>query len=158
MRIRLSLIRHLISPKCNRRLQRDHRALNAIIMIFWFFSLQFLRSQAFSRVLLKLLARCKLPVLFKCDLFILKQESLSLPSNNSIILFMRGKGRYRKVTNAFGVGKWTASETIINICEVISSTCGPKYMKPPRTIEEVECLSAEFYKEHDFPRCTRAID
>ena len=87
------------------------------------------------------------------------REPLSVETQVAIALYyLSEEGRYRKIANAFGVGKSTVSETVRNVCNVISKECGPKYIKLPSTIEEVESLSDGFYKTHNFPQCIGAID
>ena len=87
------------------------------------------------------------------------REPISVETQVAMTLYyLSDEGRFRKVANAFGVGKSTVSETIRNVCKILSSECGPKYIKLPSTIEEIDFLTGELYKEHDFPQCIGAID
>ena len=87
------------------------------------------------------------------------REPISVETQVAMTLYyLSDEGRFRKVANAFGVGKSTVSETIRNVCKILLSECGPKYIKLPSTIEEIEVLMGEFCKEHDFPQCIGAID
>ena len=74
------------------------------------------------------------------------------------LYYLTDEGRFRKVANAFGIGKSTVSTKIREVCMVITNYLGPKFIKLPSTIEEVEMLTAGFYRAHNFPQCIGAID
>ena len=51
--------------------------------------------------------------------------------------YLAEKGRMRKVSNSFGLGKATVSKLIRRVTSVISEKLGPKYIALPETKEEV---------------------
>ena len=54
------------------------------------------------------------------------------------LYYLSDEGRYRKVANAFGLGKSTVSEIVRRVCAVISIVLGPKYIKFQKTENEVK--------------------
>ena len=74
------------------------------------------------------------------------------------LYYLCDEGRYRKVANAFGIGRSTVSTVIKEVTELISKKLGPKLIKFPTTTEEVEKSVNFFYKQHGFPQCLGAID
>ena len=44
------------------------------------------------------------------------------------LYYLADKGRFRKVTNAFGIGKSSVSAKIREVCMVITKYLGPKYI------------------------------
>ena len=66
------------------------------------------------------------------------------------LYYLADEGRYRKVANAFGIGG--------EVTYLISCKLGPKFIKFPSTIEEVEQSVNLFYRYHGFPQCLGAID
>eukprot|EP00112_Aurelia_sp_Birch-Aquarium-sp1_P016418 Seg3721.2 transcript_id=Seg3721.2/GoldUCD/mRNA.D3Y31 product="Protein ALP1-like" protein_id=Seg3721.2/GoldUCD/D3Y31 len=87
------------------------------------------------------------------------REPLSVEKQVAVTLYyLADEGRYRKVGNAFGISRSTVSVVLRKVCNVITRILGPKYIKLPTTIEEVEFLTANFYKNHGFPQCIGAVD
>ena len=87
------------------------------------------------------------------------REPLSVETQVAITLyFLSDEGRYRKITNAFDVGKSTLSKTVRSVCQVMSKEYRQKYIKLPCTQEEVESLADGLYRSHNCPRCIGAID
>ena len=78
------------------------------------------------------------------------------------LYYLSDEGRYRKVSNAFGLGKSTVSEIVRRVCSVISivfnRTQVVKYIKLPKTEVEVKEAVEKFYQKHGFPQCLGAID
>ena len=74
------------------------------------------------------------------------------------LYYLSDEGRYRKVVNAFGIGKSTVSETVRRVCRCISIVLGPNYIRLPKPEEEVYDAVANFYDAHGFPQCTGAVD
>ena len=74
------------------------------------------------------------------------------------LYYLSDKGRYRKVANAFGIGRSTVSTIIREVTELIACKLGPKLIKFPSTTEEVDKSVNLFYKQHGFPQCLGAID
>ena len=66
--------------------------------------------------------------------------------------------RLRKTANTFGLGKSTLSAIIRRVCKVITVRLTSKYIKFPKTKEEVEESSSLFYAKHGFPECIGAIE
>ena len=67
------------------------------------------------------------------------------------LYYLSDEGRYRKVANAFGLGKSTVSEIVRRVCAVISIALGPKYIKLPKTEDEVKEAIEKFHENMDFP-------
>ncbi|XP_046841818.1 putative nuclease HARBI1 [Xenia sp. Carnegie-2017] len=70
-------------------------------------------------------------------------------------------GRMRKTANAFGLSRQSVSKIVRKVCKgskAITIYLGPKYIKLPRTEEEVNCLVKKFHRVHGFPQCLGAID
>ena len=87
------------------------------------------------------------------------RDALSVETQVAATLYyLTDEGRFRKVANAFGIGKSSVSTKTREVCMVITKYFGPKYIKLPRTIEEVEMLTAGFYRAQDFPQCIGAVD
>ena len=74
------------------------------------------------------------------------------------LYYLSDEGRYRKVANAFGLGKSTISEIVRRVCAVISIVLGPKYIKLPKTEDKVKEAIEKFHEKHGFPQCLGAID
>ena len=74
------------------------------------------------------------------------------------LYYLSDEGRYRKVANAFGIGRSTISIIIKEVTELIAYKLGPKFIKFPTTAMEVEKSVNLFYKQHGFPQCLGAID
>ena len=74
------------------------------------------------------------------------------------LYYLSDEGRLRKTANAFGLGKSTVSAIIRRVCKVITVHLTSKYIKFPKTKEEVEESSSLFYAKHGFPQCIGAID
>lgn len=68
---------------------------------------------------------------------------MSIHHNVAITLYyLSDEGRYRKVANAFGIGRSTVSTIIKEVAELIAYKLGPKLIKFPSTTEEVENRSS----------------
>ncbi len=74
------------------------------------------------------------------------------------LYYLSDEGRYRKVANAFGISRASVSVIVREVYEVITRQLGPKYIKLPKTEDEVKYLSAAFKEKHTFPQCIGAID
>ena len=66
------------------------------------------------------------------------------------------KGRIRKVSNSFGLGKAAVSKVIRRVA-VISEKLGPNYTVLLKTKEEVEEHAQNFYNRYGFPQCISAV-
>ena len=87
------------------------------------------------------------------------RDTLSVETQLAATLYyLADEGRFRKVANAFGIGKSSVSIKIRGVCMVITKYLRPKYIKLPSTIVEVEMLTAGFYRAHNFPQCIGTID
>ena len=75
------------------------------------------------------------------------QEQLALT-----LYYLFDEGRLKKTANAFGLGKSTVSAIIQRVCKVITVHLTSKYIKFPKTKEEVEETSSLFYAKHGFPQ------
>ena len=64
----------------------------------------------------------------------------------------------RKLANAFGISKSTASIIIRRITKAISLHLAPKYIQIPSTEKEVQEIVGQFYERHGFPQCLGAVD
>ena len=73
------------------------------------------------------------------------RDALSVETKVAATLYyLADEGRFRKVADAFRIGKSSVSTKIREVCIVITKYLGPKYIKLPSTIEEVEMLTAGF--------------
>ena len=87
------------------------------------------------------------------------RKPLSVKTQVAIALYyLSDEGRYRKVANAFGVARATVSVVVRRVCRVITEVLGPKYIKLPKTEDEVVHLTNNFEKRHGFPQCLGAVD
>ena len=68
------------------------------------------------------------------------------------------KGKYRKVTNAFGVYKSSISVTVRRVCVALTDFLGPRYICLPTSEKDVNELIRNFYNIDGFPLCVGAID
>ena len=80
------------------------------------------------------------------------QEQLALT-----LYYLFDEGRLKKTANAFGLGKSTVSAIIQRVCKVITVHLTSKYIKFPKTKEEVEETSSLFYAKHGLPQCIGAF-
>ena len=96
--------------------------------------------------------------------FIVKQRTnmratVSVEKQVAVFLYYTAdEGRYRKVANAFGISKATVSTIIRRVAQAITFHLGPKYIKLPKTEEEVRTAASRFYAKFGFPQCIGAID
>ncbi|XP_046844789.1 putative nuclease HARBI1 [Xenia sp. Carnegie-2017] len=74
------------------------------------------------------------------------------------LYYLSDEGRMRKTANAFGLSRQSVSKIVRKVCKAITIYLGPKYIKLPRTEEEVNCLVKKFHRAHGFPQCLGAID
>ncbi len=62
------------------------------------------------------------------------REPLSVEKQVAVTLYyLADEGRYRKVGNAFGISRSTVSVVLQKVCNVITRSLGPKYIKLPTT-------------------------
>ena len=64
----------------------------------------------------------------------------------------------RKVANAFGIGKSTASRIIRRVTQAISKFLATKYIRVPSTEADLNNLVKNVYEQQGFPQCHGAID
>ena len=81
------------------------------------------------------------------------QEQIALT-----LQYLSDEGRLRKTANAFGLGKSTVSAVIRRVYKVITVYLTSKYIRIPKTKQEVEESLSLFYAKHGFPQCIGAID
>ena len=87
------------------------------------------------------------------------QNSVSVETQVAVTLYyLAGEGRMRKVSKSFGLGKATVQKVIRHVTSVISEKLGLKYIVLPKTKEEVEQHSRDFYKRYGLPQCIGAVD
>ena len=87
------------------------------------------------------------------------RQPLSVEKQLAITLYyLTDEGRYRKVANAFGISRPTVSKVVRKVCHIIKHELGPEYIKTPRTEDEVQFLTENFYMHHGFPQCLGAVD
>lgn len=81
-----------------------------------------------------------------------------MPKRVAIYLYyIADESRMRKIANAFGISKSTASVIIRQVAAAISCTMA-HYIQLPETEEEVKEKVTGFYNDHGFPQCIGAID
>ena len=96
--------------------------------------------------------------------YITKQTTMMrvpLPPETRVAIFLyyiSDEGRLLKTANAFGISKCTASVIINELAMVIFSVLGPKYIRVPKSEQEVNHMSENFKTAHGFPQCIGAID
>ena len=87
------------------------------------------------------------------------RKAVSVQEQAALTLcYLSDEGRLRKTANAFGLGESTVSAIIRRVCKVITVHLTSKYIKFPKTKEEVEESSSLFYAKHGFPQCIGAAD
>lgn len=87
------------------------------------------------------------------------RKSVSVKEQVALTLYyLSDEGRLRKTANAFGLGKSTTSQIIRRVCKAITDHLTSKYIKMPKSKEEVEESASRFYLKHGFPQCIGAID
>lgn len=74
------------------------------------------------------------------------------------LYYLSDESHYRKIANAFGIGKSTISNIIRRTTFVIKNILGPKYIKMPSTEDEVKDSVEKFFLHFGFPQCLGAID
>ena len=74
------------------------------------------------------------------------------------LYYLSDEAHYRKMANAFGIGKATVSKIICRVCYVISKIHGPKYIKMPNTTNETMTSVSSFYSKCGFLQCLGAVD
>ena len=85
------------------------------------------------------------------------RDALSVETQVAATLYyLADEGRFRKVANAFGIGKSSVSTKMREACMVITKYVGPKDIKLPSTIEEVEMLTAGFLQGTEFRERNRS--
>lgn len=60
--------------------------------------------------------------------------------------------------NAFGVAKSTVSIIVHDVCHAITSYLGPKYIRLPRTVDEMRELIVKFESRHGFPQAFGCVN
>lgn len=67
------------------------------------------------------------------------REPLAVDTRVAITLYyLSDEGRYRKVANAFGIGRSTVSTIVMEVTNLISSKLGPKFIKFPSSFLSVD--------------------
>ena len=74
------------------------------------------------------------------------------------LYYLSDESHYRKISNAFGIGKSTTSVIIRQTTFVIAYILGPKYIKMPSTKEDVRDSVEKVFLKFGFPQCLGAID
>ena len=72
--------------------------------------------------------------------------------------YLSDEGRFIKTANAFGVAQNTVFMIIRRLTKAISNHLAGKYIKLPRTEEEVNESYSLFFEKHGFPQCLGAVD
>ena len=97
------------------------------------------------------------PFLTKSDTTM--RKAISIETQIAITLYyLADEGWYRKIANAFGVSRSSISLVIRRVTNAISTNLGPKYIKLPRSEDEVAELVKNYEYFHGFPQCLGAID
>ncbi|XP_028414901.1 putative nuclease HARBI1 [Dendronephthya gigantea] len=74
------------------------------------------------------------------------------------LYYLADESRYRKVANAFGIGKTTLSKILRSVCIAIVKHLGKEYIKIPTDVASIHKLASQFYDKHGFPQCIGAVD
>ena len=74
------------------------------------------------------------------------------------LYYLSDEFHYRKIANAFRIGKSTISVIIRHTTFVIAHILGPKYIRMPFTEDEVKDSVEKFFLNFGFPQCLGAID
>ena len=86
---------------------------------------------------------------------------LSVPPAKRLAItlhYYHDEGRMRVTSKYFGVGKSTVSNIVRETSWVITKIVGPRFIKLPSTVKEVETLCNAFEEKHGFPQVWGAID
>ena len=76
----------------------------------------------------------------------------------STLYYLSDEGRLRKVANAFGIGKSTASKIIRTVSQAISRFLATTHIQVSTTEEDENNLVKNYYEQHGFPQCLGAIE
>ena len=49
------------------------------------------------------------------------------------LYYISDEGHYRKIANAFGIGRPTVSKIVRKVAQIITTILGPRYIKMPST-------------------------
>lgn len=72
--------------------------------------------------------------------------------------YLHDEGRLRTTAKTFGVGKSTVSTIVREVCWAIKNTLGPKYIKVPKTNEEMKTLVNGYLNHHGMPQTWASTD
>ncbi|PFX24763.1 putative nuclease HARBI1 [Stylophora pistillata] len=74
------------------------------------------------------------------------------------LYYLKDQGSLYMTANSFGVSKSTASVVIRKVCDVITATRGPKYIKLPSNVKEMATLVKGIEDKYGFPQAFGCID
>ena len=87
------------------------------------------------------------------------RSAVEVPRQVALTLYyLSDEGRLRKTANAFGLSRSCVSITVRHVCHCITLHLGSKYIRLPRTEDEVTDLVTHFFGSHGVPQCLGAID
>lgn len=74
------------------------------------------------------------------------------------LYYLKDQGSFRMTANTFGCGISTVSKVIREICHVLADKIGPKLIKFPQTVEDIELGISIFQKKFGFPQAIGCVD
>ena len=74
------------------------------------------------------------------------------------LYYLSDEGRLRKTANAFGLSRSSVSIILRRVCRAITIHLGSKYIRLPRSEDEVCDLMKCFFNCYGIPQCLGAVD
>lgn len=74
------------------------------------------------------------------------------------LYFLKDMGSINMTANTFGVAKSTVSVIVLDVCYAMNMHLGPKYIRLPKTDEEMRELVVNFESRYGFPQAFGCVD
>ena len=83
---------------------------------------------------------------------------ISVEKQVAVTLYYLADEGGSKVANAFGIARSSVSTIVRNVCYVITTELGQRYIRLPKNEKDVKFAAEKFEERHGFPQCIDAID